>query len=760
MQKSKANIVLLADVKNWAFDNIAQYLKPLLSDEYNVNILYTEDYKNPKELLFALTELKDVKFVHFFYRGYLKSTIEHIANHNIPEDLIGKFLKMGITTSVPDHLYIGSQKDINDYTLTFLFADNYYTTSSKLHQIYSNINLYPAPWKEVIFDNILTEPKPPEFTSNDKLIVAWVGNSAWGEWHFEKGYDPKGYNTVIVPVMEKLAQDNEVEFIIADGHVKKRSKQEIFDILAKTDILLIAATTDGTPLPLIEAMASGCAIITTHNGIAPEVLPEIQQQFIVKKDAGQFIERIRFLKKNPETLLKLKQANYEVYKTIFANNNVFKQAWSALIASTITTAYTQGRVERKKQILKLLQRGSASSGKFLSFKTILANKLVRKTVKIIASVGFIKKFLIVLYSFLNRSVLQASINDLKTAINTVDLARDAGSGTKSNFHAIYHSKYPGVANSTITLFKKSIPINGLGLAEYLGISGNNITKIANDLIASPIEHLVLSGGNKVMFDLIDKLSELKKDKKLKLYFLWHGSPAQWNDQHHIASFNRAYKQYNDGKIASVIVLKKGLEKVLNSYNIKSHLLQNFIQVNSLPEPKTYPNKIFKVGLWSAYATWVKNLYPQLMAVNIIKDKIQLYTNFAVTQENDWLVSQFNRFLFPQEMSHGQLLNLISNSDITLYVTNSECSPMIALESLGNGVPCIVGPTSDLYAADDYLNTMLTVNRVDCAYEIAKALSRVMENYEEIVGRIPVFVKAYNANARKLFEELESATEGA
>jgi glycosyltransferase involved in cell wall biosynthesis len=265
---TKKTVLLIADVKNWAFDSIAQYLKKLLEDIYNIHILYSQSYSNSGELLKEIIKFPRVDFVHFFSRKDLRLLINYIATEKISNKLIDKFLATTVVTGVPDHLYLQKSKDITNYKNTFQFVDNYYTTSKILNDLYSDISTFPTPWPEVIYDNVLTDyNNRPNFDNHKKLRITWIGNSAWGEWYFGRNYDAKGYYTVIEPTFELLTNQVDCEINIANGAKQKRSKKEIFEILKNTDILLIAANTDGTPLPLIEAMSMGCAVITTNTGI-------------------------------------------------------------------------------------------------------------------------------------------------------------------------------------------------------------------------------------------------------------------------------------------------------------------------------------------------------------------------------------------------------------------------------------------------------------------------------------------------------------
>ena len=51
-------------------------------------------------------------------------------------------------------------------------------------------------------------------------------------------------------------------------------------------------------------------------------------------------------------------------------------------------------------------------------------------------------------------------------------------------------------------------------------------------------------------------------------------------------------------------------------------------------------------------------------------------------------------------------------DINLYVTLSECHPMLALESIAAGTPCIISDVSNIYDFDDNLRKLMIVRKHD------------------------------------------------
>ena len=120
--------------------------------------------------------------------------------------------------------------------------------------------------------------------------------------------------------------------------------------------------------------------------------------------------------------------------------------------------------------------------------------------------------------------------------------------------ALYPSMFPGVANSTSVLFNQSIALPSYGVLEMIGLHNKAIEQVAKVILRSPIKKLVISGGSRVLFQLIETLHAKKGKQVLDIYFLWHGSSAQWSDPHHLEQFNITRNLYNQKKIQGIITV--------------------------------------------------------------------------------------------------------------------------------------------------------------------------------------------------------------
>jgi glycosyltransferase involved in cell wall biosynthesis len=110
-------------------------------------------------------------------------------------------------------------------------------------------------------------------TTNIERIydIIWVGNSTWGKNRMIK--DHKRFHGIVRPLFERLVEINpsfKCIFIdLADGFVSNR---EVVGLISQSKILIQASRSEGTGLPVLEAMALGTVPISTPVGVGQYLL--------------------------------------------------------------------------------------------------------------------------------------------------------------------------------------------------------------------------------------------------------------------------------------------------------------------------------------------------------------------------------------------------------------------------------------------------------------------------------------------------------
>ena len=305
----KPKICLVCDVPNWAFDIIAKRVRSELSDSFDFDITYFDMREKPEEFFEFLEGLKDYDLIHFFWRKTLllmedETFISKVnSKYGDVEEYI-KSISSKISTSVNDFMFL-SPDEINMCKNIFnKYSKSYYVICKPLLEKYSNISEYKAPWGVVhdMFDSKIMKPSNLErFENFDRsLVIGWVGNSK-----FSYGTDLKGFHTIIKPVIQELTEQGlKIEEFYADRNVTWRSHEEMPEYYSHVDVCLSTSITEGTPLPLLEAMSCGVPVITTDVGVAREALGTKEQEFILGKRSDEEQDKIiRDLLKEKITLL-------------------------------------------------------------------------------------------------------------------------------------------------------------------------------------------------------------------------------------------------------------------------------------------------------------------------------------------------------------------------------------------------------------------------------------------------------------------------
>ena len=285
----KPRIALIVDRPDWALANIAYQLEKWLCDEFEIFILSASECDHNVPLVAYVTRNYDL--VHFFWRDILDrvfsedcaSGIDHyFGSHTEMRRMLSR---RPTTFSVYDHLFL-SREDIEARLSLFNdFSAGYTVSSNLLFNIYKNINGYPPP-SALTTDGVDLERFHPsklerfEETDERPLYVGWVGNSAWGEELLDD--DPKGFKSILLPALERLKQEGgKVEGLFADRTVAFMPHHRMPDYYSKIDVLVCSSMIEGTPNPVLEAMACGVPVVSTAVGIVTEAFGPLQKQFIL-----------------------------------------------------------------------------------------------------------------------------------------------------------------------------------------------------------------------------------------------------------------------------------------------------------------------------------------------------------------------------------------------------------------------------------------------------------------------------------------------
>ena len=138
---------------------------------------------------------------------------------------------------------------------------------------------------------------------------------------------------------------------------------------------------------------------------------------------------------------------------------------------------------------------------------------------------------------------------------------------------------------------------------------------------------------------------------------------------------------------------RGLAETLRALGWPSYSVRNFIDVSTPPSGDGPPDDgRLHVGIWSAGPSWRKNPHAAIAALALL-DKVVLHgvlssDALAWARRLGVELGEVETRALPRAELHARM----SRVQINLSVSLAECSPLLPLESLSLGVPCLIGPS--------------------------------------------------------------------
>jgi glycosyltransferase involved in cell wall biosynthesis len=277
-------IVLVVDTLHSAMGISAQQH----STGKNVKVLAALDYSSPSKFVKALS-LENPQVIIFNWRRLL---LDLLSEYSSRGTIIGLRHKSKIYFVIADHLGLDPNY-LNQELPLFGFANGYFVTNQILEHDYSKI--FPDNRPSGIFRDLpnLNNIAIVQSESIRRLPnkIVWVGNSKWGS-HY--GYrDHKGLAGIVLPLKQKLERTKpDYIFKIIDSATGYVDNLSVLREIASSRILIQTSNSEGTGLPLLEALALGTTPITNKVGIAEEILIGPLSEFVINNDINQYFNKI------------------------------------------------------------------------------------------------------------------------------------------------------------------------------------------------------------------------------------------------------------------------------------------------------------------------------------------------------------------------------------------------------------------------------------------------------------------------------------
>lgn len=316
--------------------------------------------------------------------------------------------------------------------------------------------------------------------------------------------------------------------------------------------------------------------------------------------------------------------------------------------------------------------------------------------------------------------------------------------------AIHCPRWLGVTSSTRGLFEHLYPVPALKSEDPYTIKDDLLEHHADVLAASGVKHFVFSGGDKYQLRMIEMLH--RRVSGLRCDGFWHASYVQFVEDYTWELTRLWVDAARAGVVYCIATAKAGQERFFRSLGVRSSVLLNRVD-GGLHDPPELPADEHHVGLWLSGTTYRKIPHAMLSALAMLPG-VRLHAAGVDPRSRE--VIQYlgiaTATASEKQLPHDELMPAMRRTHATMYVTFVECCPMLPLESLAQGVPCLTGPNSHLFEDHRYLFERLVVPFPDRAEVIADYLTRAINERHDIIRAYREYHPLYQERCRKSVEE--------
>jgi hypothetical protein len=229
----------------------------------------------------------------------------------------------------------------------------------------------------------------------------------------------------------------------------------------------------------------------------------------------------------------------------------------------------------------------------------------------------------------------------------------------------------------------------------------------------------------------------------------HSSPAQHGaEPGEAAVADEVMSLASSGVLAGVGMVKYGVAEALRTTgHTVSYVPNRAPLLPSVAKRDLGPG--LHIGVF-AEPFWRKNVVTQLLALSMLDESVG-----HVMRKPPVAYVEGIDLVEHGELPWDQFVVVEGSVDLNLYVTLTECHPLMPIESYLLGVPCLISRTSAVFREDPELWELTTVDRLDEPLAIAEAARALLERRHEAMTRARDWIAKADVEAEATWAEFVS-----
>lgn len=307
--------------------------------------------------------------------------------------------------------------------------------------------------------------------------------------------------------------------------------------------------------------------------------------------------------------------------------------------------------------------------------------------------------------------------------------------------AIGHPDWRGVRSSAENLFEFRLFIPSFNAA--------SAAALARRLATCRCAHVVLQGLPPGYEHLLVALRRHAPETRTAV--LWHGNFMQLGEREDWYGLRHVLAAVRHGYIDRVGFVKEGMADVFMRLGVPATFVLNYVRTTPIG-PSTPMRDGPHLGVWANEPIWRKLPYTMLAGAALVPGSIVWSTG---SDQRARAVSELlglpHAQLAAGALSRDRMPDALGKMHVNLYVTLSECAPMLPLESLAVGAPCLIGPNSHYFRDHSFLHQCLVVDYPDNPRSIADKVALCLLERQSIISAYIGYAREYNERARQTLD---------
>lgn len=355
-------------------------------------------------------------------------------------------------------------------------------------------------------------------------------------------------------------------------------------------------------------------------------------------------------------------------------------------------------------------------------------RFVKRNTKRVIKVGL---FPVVLYRRRKRKISDGYLTNLNNTLEDIKKI-------KKSYLVMHNPEWLGVTSATIELFDSRVRCGEL-------LRKKDVKQVGDAILNTGVKQVVFSAMCLGWKDLATYLKSI--NPKLKIKTFWHGSHSQVSEPYGWARNIEIIELHRAGIIDVMATCKESILEFYKNEGFKTAFIRNNVKLTRKITGKASENEV-RIGIYAAKSDdWRKNLFAQLAAASLIPNAV--VDMVPLNPEAQSFANELGLKLegLDKPIPRLELLKRMANNTINLYVTFSECAPMLPLESFEVGVPCVTG-NNHHYFKDNELENYLVVKNEENPVEIAKQIKKCLDGKNTVMKLYGKWKKENDALSKK------------